>query len=37
LSLVKRLVEVFGGRVWVETEPGSGATFSFVLPTIEEK
>lgn len=35
LSLVKKLVEVFGGRVWVETEPGVGSTFSFVLPTIE--
>ena len=35
LSLVKKLVEVFGGRVWVETEPGVGSTFSFVLPAIE--
>ena len=35
LSLVKKLVQVFGGRVWAETEPGVGATFSFVLPTIE--
>jgi signal transduction histidine kinase/DNA-binding response OmpR family regulator len=32
LSLVKKLVEVFGGRVWVETEPGKGATFTLVLP-----
>jgi len=36
LSLVKKLVEVFGGRVWVETRPGVGATFSFVLPTVLE-
>ncbi len=36
LSLVKKLVEVFGGRVWVETEMGVGSTFSFVLPTIKE-
>jgi len=34
LSLVKTLVETFGGRVWAETESGEGSTFSFVLPTI---
>lgn len=36
LSLVKTLVEIFGGRVWAETDPGVGSTFSFVLPTINE-
>jgi len=25
-------VEHFGGRLWVESELGKGATFSFVLP-----
>lgn len=35
LSLVKMLVGIFGGRVWVETEPGVGSTFSFVLPTVQ--
>ena len=34
LPLVKTLVEIFGGRVWVETEPGVGSLFSFVLPAI---
>ena len=34
LSLVKRLVETFGGRVWVETEPGIGSTFSLILPAL---
>jgi signal transduction histidine kinase/DNA-binding response OmpR family regulator len=37
LSLVKRLVETFGGRVWVKTEPGVGNTFSFVLPTVQNQ
>jgi len=32
LYLVKAIVEVHGGRIWVESSPGEGAAFSFALP-----
>jgi signal transduction histidine kinase len=32
LSIVKRIVETYGGRVWVESEQGKGTKFSFALP-----
>src|SRR3984885_6693568 len=32
LFIAKELVALHGGRIWVTSEPGSGATFSFTLP-----
>jgi chemotaxis family two-component system sensor kinase Cph1 len=32
LAICKRIVEAYDGRIWVESEPGEGARFTFALP-----
>jgi len=32
LAIARRLVNSMGGKIWVESEPGTGCKFSFIIP-----
>gem|GEM_PF-6948805 len=34
LSITRRLVDLLGGRIWVDSQPGQGSCFHFTLPAL---
>jgi signal transduction histidine kinase len=32
LAIVRRMVQGMGGKIWVESDPGAGCKFSFLIP-----
>ncbi len=37
LPISREIIDHLGGRLWVDSEPGRGATFSFTLPVADER
>jgi signal transduction histidine kinase len=32
LSIVKKIIDLYGGKIWLESQEASGTTFYFILP-----
>lgn len=37
LSIARKIIEMLGGEIWVESEPGKGSVFYFTIPVLSEK
>ncbi len=37
LTIVKKIIETYGGRIWIESQLGVGSTFCFTLPKSKEQ
>src|SRR5262249_28097725 len=37
LAISKRIIEMHGGKIWIESQPGRGSAFAFTLPIVVEQ